>query len=275
MKNNRFLFAIAAALLMMTSGCKLSNNNDYANAMERYINEYGEVTMGDKKDAEHYVMGDAAFAATEVRELGIDWMNDSVTVEAYDGTELVISETSDKALNDTTTMYHYLNAKGKLNIKFGKPGVRVKVKEMGIPDKHLLVRVPRTLHLGEVEVNGVGYNFRMDSVSCNTFEINSVTNQVTLNECEINEVEANSVCVTIEATFSKMPKEMELNNVSGETVLWVPEDAGITIEMEGVMSDFRSELPVVKKRNKKVIGNGACNIESNSVSGKLDIKVKK
>ena len=72
-----------------------------------------------------------------------------------------------------------------------------------------------------------------------------------------------------------MPDDIELNNVSGRTVLYVPEDAGMTVEMAGVNDDFYSELPVGKKGGKKVIGNGACNIECNSLSGDLKIKNKK
>lgn len=271
----RTIFAIMVAVMgmMAVSGCKLTNDNDYGNLVERYMNGKGDVTLGKSKDAEHYVMGGATFAASEVDDLSIDWLSDSVTIEVYDGEELVISETSDKTLNDTTTMYHYLNAKGTLNINYGKPGVRMKGE--GLPEKHLLVRVPRTMRLEDVEVNGLGHNLVMNGVRCESLEVNAVSNQITLNECEVDDIEINSVTANMEATFSKMPEEMELNNVSGETVLWVPEDAGITLEMEGMVSNFRSELPVVKKWNKKVIGNGACKIECNCVNGELDIKVKK
>ena len=273
MKNNRFLFAIAAALLVMTSGCKLSNHNDYGSLVERYTNGKGDVTLGNSKDAKHYVMGGATFAATEVDDLSIDWLSDSVTIEVYDGEELVISETSDKAMNDSTTMYYYLNAKGTLNINYGKPGVHL--KRENCLNKHLLVRVPQTMRLEDVEMNGLDHHLVMNGVRCESLELNTMANKVTLNECEVDNIEINSVISNVEATFSQMPKEMEMNNVSGETVLWVPEDAGITLEMAGMMSDFRSELPVVKKWDKKVIGNGACKIECNAVGGELNIKVKR
>ena len=271
----RTIFAIGVAVMgmMSVSGCKLSNGNDYSKLTERFMNGQGDVTLGSSKDAEHYVMGGATFAASEVDDLSIDWLSDSVTIEVYDGEELVISETSDKALNDSTTMYYYLNAKGTLNINYGKPGVRLKGENC--PNKHLLVRVPQTMRLEDVEVNGLGHHLVMNGVRCEGLELNAVSDKITLNECEVDNIEINSVTANVEATFSKMPKEMELNNVSGETVLWVPEDAGITLEMEGMMSDFHSQLPVVSKWNKKIIGNGACKIECNSVSGELDIKVKK
>ena len=258
---------------MAMGGCKLHDSNDYENLMKRYMNNYDEVTMGDTKDAILYTMGGATFTPSDVKELNIDWVSDAVTIEAYDGTEVVISETSNRALTDSTTMHYYLAPDGTLHIRFGIPGLRKRANSL--PDKQLLVRVPRSMRLGKVEVNGVGQSVRMDSVLCHAVEINSVSRQIKLNECEIDEIEVNGVSVNLEATFSKMPKEMELNNVSGTVVLYVPEDAGIALEAAGVVSDFSTELPVVNKGKKKIIGNGACKIESNFVHGELHIGVKK
>ena len=269
------IYAVGVALIgmMAVSGCKLHNTNDYENLMEHYMNKYGDVTLGNSKDAKYYVMGGSTFAASDVSELNIDWVSGTVTIEAYDGTEVAISETTEDALTDSTTMHYFLESDGTLNIRFGIPGM--KAQGENLPDKNLLVRVPRTLRLDEVEMNGVGQSVQMDSVRCSTLEMNSVSRQITLNECEIKDIEVNSVSTNVEATFSKMPEDIELNNVSGNTLLYVPEDAGITLEYNGLVSNFYSELPVARKGKNKVIGNGACEIECNSVSGELAIKVKK
>ena len=275
MTHKRTIYAVGVALIgmMAMSGCKLHNTNDYENLMEHYMNKYGDVTLGNSKDAKYYVMGGASLAASDVSELNIDWVSGTVTIEAYDGTEVAISETSEDALTDSTTMHYYLESDGTLNIRFGIPGM--KSQGENLPNKNLLMRVPRTLRLDEVEMNGLGQSVQMDSVRCSTLEMNSVSRQITLNECEIKDIEVNSVSTNVEATFSKMPEDIELNNVSGSTVLYVPEDAGFTLEYNGLVSNFFSELPVARRGKKKVIGNGACAIECNSVSGELAIKVKK
>ena len=273
MKNSRYLYAVALALLVTMSGCKLHNTNDYENLIEHYMNKYGDVTLGNSKDAKYYVMGGATLAASDVSELNIDWVSGTVTIEAYDGTEVAISETSEDALTDSTTMHYYLESDGTLNIRFGIPGM--KSQGENLPDKNLLVRVPRTMRLDEVEMNGLGQSIQMDSVRCSTLEMNSVSRQIDLNECEIDDIEVNSVSTNVVATFSRMPEDIELNNVSGCTLLYVPEDAGITLEYNGLISSFHSDLPVVNKGKKRVIGNGACAIECNSVSGGIDIQVKK
>ena len=271
MKRSRTILAIMVAVMGMMAvvSCKLTNGRDH----EKFLDVYGDVKIGDVKNANLYTMGGATFEGLNVKDLEIDWYHDSVTIQAYDGNEVIISETSDSALTDSTTMHYYLNPKGTLKIVFGKPGIKLKGEKL--PDKQLLVKVPRTLRLESVEINGMGHDFRMDSVRCEDLEMNSVSNQMFLNECEIENIEVNSVSTNLSAMFCLMPDAIELNNVAGETVLWVPEDAGITLELNGIAHNFYSELPVAKKGKKKVIGNGACEIESNAVSGGIEIKVKK
>jgi hypothetical protein len=108
-------------------------------------------------------------------------------------------------------------------------------------------------------------------------ELNSVSNYLILNECEVEDnVTVNTVnSLEFVASFSKLPREMEINSVGSSATLYVPEDAGIELEVNGLSSDFHSELPVVRKGQKRVIGNGECKIECNSVCRQLDVKVKK
>lgn len=270
----RTILTIAAVLLgiMTLGGCKLSNHRSYEPIVEKYLDRNGQVTFGGQVNADKYLMGGASLNAKEVSGLEIDWLSDSVTIYAYDGNEVVFSEVSDEALVDSTTMHHHLDSDGTLKIVFGKPGVKMAGKE--VPHKRLTVMVPRTLLLEKVELNGLGYNARIDSIRCETLEANYVSNRLTLNECETEEIEVNGVSTFVEATFSKMPEEMELNNVSGTTVLYVPEDAGISWEQNGIKNEFSTTLPVHRKGMKRIIGDGSCKIECNSINGSLEIKEK-
>lgn len=270
----RTIFAIGLALMgvMALGGCKLSNHRSYEQIVEKYLDRNGLVTFGGQDNADKYIMGGASLDAQEVSGLEIDWLSDSVSLQAYDGNDVVFSEVSGKALCDSTTMHYHIDSDGTLEIAFGKPGVKMEGKN--VPNKRLTVKVPRTLLLEKVELNGIGYNARMDSIRCETLEANYVSNRLTLNECQTEEIEVNGVSTFVEATFSKMPEEIELNNVSGNTVLYVPEDAGITWEQNGIKNDFSTTLPVHRKGMKRIIGDGSCKIECNSINGSLEIKAK-
>jgi len=274
MKHTRIITALFVAALGVTamSSCKLTNHRSMEELMG-FADREGNITINDSIHADRYTMGGASFDGQKVEEIEIEWCHDSVQLLAYDGTAVVISETADTQLNDLTTMYHYLTADGELKIAFGKPGT--KIKYPGVPNKRLLVMVPRSLGLDKVEVNGLDHALRMDNVACERVELNSVTSNVVLNECKIEELEVNGIHTDLESTFGQMPGRIEMNSVSGNTKLYVPEDAGMEVEMNGMNQSFDCELPVGSKGGKKVVGNGACKIECNGVSSSLRIAARK
>ncbi len=265
---------VALMGILTLGGCKLTDHrqHDFQELLNSFVDENGEYTISDD-DGNTYQKGPATLEAAQVRELSVNWLNDSVTIKAYDGNEVLVSETTDTLINDSTTLHYALTDDGELKVEFCKPGVKMKAHDL--PQKHLLVMIPRTLHLDEVEVNGVSQNMLIESISCNRMELNSVSNYVTLNECRIDHLESNSVSTyDFMAVFSQLPKDIEWNSVGGSTTLCVPSDAGMTIDLAGVVTDLHSDLPVNRKGKKHVIGNGACEIELNSVSGELYIKEK-
>lgn len=272
---NITLLATMALVAMLLTGCKLSRHTDPEDVFAKYTNKMGEQSIGDYDEDGTYTMGGASLDPSLVKGLNIDWLNDTVSVVSYDGSTVEISEISADPLNDTTTMYYRLTPDGLLSVKFSKSGAAL--RSGSVPSKHLFVRVPRGHRLDEIEINGLGQYIGIDSVVCGDIELNSVSNYLILNECEVEDnVTINTVnSLEFVASFSKLPREMEINSVGSSATLYVPEDAGIELEVNGLSSDFHSELPVVRKGQKRVIGNGKCKIECNSVCRQLDVKVKK
>lgn len=269
------------ALLGLSSicACKLSHHSDSqieAMGIEDLvcITDDQSTLDVDYENADRYTMGAATFER-RIWELEVNWYSDSVIIETYDGDKVIVSESSDSVLNDTTTMYHYLDADGRLIIRYCMHGV--KLVRTSLPNKRLLVRVPRNIRLDKVEVNVVGTDFCMEGVACRELELNCVSGQTLLTECEIDNLETNGVGGNMVAQFEKMPDGIDFSSVGTEWLLYVPKDAGITVEMSGINSGFDCELPFVKHGTEReyVIGNGACWIEYSTVAGNLGVKVKK
>ena len=221
-------------------------------------------------NASRYTCGGGTAPAT-IEDLEINWVSGNVVIEAYDGTEVEFSETCDKALNDTTSLYYLLDDNGTtLTIQYGRAKSKVKMADLS---KDLLIRVPRQMRLEDIEVNGAGYDAVLKGIRCESLECNSVSTDITLEKCTVESVEVNGVDDKLTATFEQMPDDIELNGVNSEAVLYVPETAGMTIETAGMATDMRSELPVAKNGHKRIVGDGSCDIELNGVNCNLDVKV--
>ncbi len=264
------IIAVALTGALVVGGCKLTNYKDLDRALNGYSDANTGLTIGEAGDSKTYQKGPATLGVGNLRELTIDWLGDSVSVKAYDGNEVQLSETANIALVDTTTLHYTLTPEGELKICFCRPGTRIKAKDM--PEKHLLVLLPRTLCLDEVEVNGISQRVAIDEICCKSLELNGVTDCTMLSRCRMKHLESSSVDGNLEAVFDQLPEDIELNNVSGSIVFHIPSDAGMTIEMDGPKTRLHSDLPFRKRGGDWVLGNGACKVEVSSVGGEIFVK---
>ena len=229
-------------------------------------------TGNDYEHFERYTKGGGTVSTT-VKDIEINWFCDSITIEAYDGSEVVFSETSPKRLDDSTSMYYLLDDHGtSLTIQFCRAKVKIKNDSL---HKQLHIFIPRDMHLDDIEINGVSHAITLTGIHCENLEINSVDASIVLDGSTIGDLEVNGVDEELTAIFHQMPNDIEFNTVDGNYTLYVPLDAGMTIEMNGLSSELHSGLPVRKEGSHNddatIIGNGACDIEVNGVDSHLTL----
>lgn len=254
--------------MLMLGGCKLGNHRSLDGTLGDHADSVGVWALGDANDANTYLKGPATLDAGKVKTLTIDWIKGPVNVVESTSSEVSVREFASDTLSDFITLHYTLTSEGELKICFGKPGAKIEAKDM--PEKTLWMGLPRTLCLDEVVVNGVSQELSMRDVCCKCLETNGVTDCVSLNRCSIGRLESNSVSGKLTAAFLQLPEEIELNNVNGSATLLVLPDAGMTVELEGCQ--LHSNLPFRRKGKAHIRGNGACQVEVNSVAGEFFVK---
>lgn len=101
--------------------------------------------------------GEESFAAKDVRRLSLDWTAGSVNVERYDGRDVVVREEASRALKEDECMRWKLS-NGELSI------LPCANKISNMPDKHLTVRVPRSLVLEGLGVDVSSADVKLSGV---------------------------------------------------------------------------------------------------------------
>ena len=220
--------------------------------------------------AELYTMGGGEIKGA-VSDIDIDWLDGQVNIQYFDGENVEISETSAKSLNEKTTMYHYLDNDGELHIAYCKSGKHKAGTFKGLK-KTLLVKIPRNTKLQDISIESVGADITFDTILCDKIDcevvsVNMLFNQVVCNKIDIESVSSDSIT----GYFSTLPKAIDIESVSGKVTLYVPTDAGITADVEGIGTNFNSYLPATTHEKKHIIGDGSCHIDMESVSGELNI----
>ena len=89
----------------------------------------------------------------------------------------------------------------------------------------------------------------------------------TLRELDFDTVSANCTAVLLEA-----PEYIEMDAVSGDLKLVLPENCGFTLELDSLSGDFLSDFSTTSSNNRHVYSDGACKIKAESVSGNISIR---
>ncbi len=189
-----------------------------------------------------------------VESLSIDWVSGSVVIEQTDDSCISFSETANRPLSDTTALHWHRDHDGELNIQFARSG-KFGHKQLENLNKQLVVRVPRTMALDEINISSVSADVRLNNIRPDDLDLDMVSGSVL-------------------AVFDNLPKEINIECVSSDVTLLIPPSAGFTLSQHGVSCEFETDIPTVKHDKKSIAGDGACDIDMECVSGKLTIRKK-
>ncbi len=210
------------------------------------INVHG-IFDDDTKITESYVKGPYNVATDGIEMIDIEWVNGNVDLQYYDGDTIYIEES---ASNDKHPMTYKVDNRTLYICEFSNNS---KAAFKNKTNKDLTVKLPSDFKV---------YELSMDIVSAN----------VTASQLNTNELEMNSVSGNTHISFKEQPRSIEMDTVSGDIQLVLPEDiTGYSISKDSVSgsvntNDFGNALNY---------GDGYTRIELDSVSGNLTVEKDK
>ena len=164
--------------------------------------------------------GEVSFDVSDVEKLDLDWLSGTVSVEAYDGDELIVREKIDGSATDEMRMRWRLSG-GELSVLPCANNVR------NLPTKHLTVLVPRTAELRELSTDATSAYTKIDGVTLTgDLEVDSSSGDVEIVNCVCRAISADSTsgaqsvrdcaCAGIKLNNTSGGKSIENCAVSGE-----------------------------------------------------------
>lgn len=177
---------------------------------------------------EQYTAGPAELAVGEVQEIELNWLSGSVTVEAYDGSVISISETEQ---GDEAMQLHWRQNGKKLEIQPFSHG-----KHTNVPSKDLLVRIPASLaeNLQSLEIDTTSADAFVSGLTLGTLQFESTSGSLDA-QADCRKLEADTTSGEINFTgtassveadttsggmrFTGTASEVEIDTVSGSFVL--------------------------------------------------------
>jgi len=191
-----------------------------------------------------YRIGGGDYSASSVRNLNIKWLDGLVDVIYYDGTTVKFYESSDHALTNETTMYHYFDG-STLYIIYGKDGALNRYAS----EKKLTVLLP----------TGTTYrNFQL--TACET----SVFVDIDANYVNMSTVEG-------DVRFGTMinPVTLKIKTESGPIDCILPYNASFKLVTATESGKFTSDFNLKRYSSYYLYGSGYSSITLDSGSGNV------
>lgn len=258
-------------------------------------------------DADDYTAGGASIHQ-RVEDIDINWLDGSVRVDYHGGSDIIISETSDRSLKRDTELHWQVDGR-KLYVKYAASGFRA------LPNlnKQLTVLLPETLRLDDlkitvasagVEADGINADeihlqsasgrialrqvghaeeIKVDTASggvavaagdTDSLKINTASGQVIVDAIQADEVKVNTASGAVTLQFSDAPDRISADSVSGNVTIRLPREAGFTADVDSLSGTVRCQQDADKRGDDTyVYGNGHCRIEADTVSGNLQVEI--
>ena len=222
-----------------------------------------------------------------IREIKIDWISGSVTVEPGDVQEITFLESGNGI--DKYKMV-WKQSGDELVIQYSKDSSTAGFGlHFGDGSKDLTVTVPRNWLCNSLELDTASADLTVRDVIIREMEIDSASGTAKFENCTVssldvdtasgdvtftgslNELDFEAASASFTGVLENVPDQVKMDSMSGDLTVPLPEDAGFTVSLDAMSSDFSSDFPTVKKNKSYVCGDGHCKIDVSTMSGDVAI----
>jgi len=229
------------------------------------------------------------------RRLEINLDNSNLTVEGYNGDELIITTDKAEAAPERAKGLKSLYANGTDNTGLGlevvTEGGTIKVTKVNKRDSNYKIKVPKNVSLTITEMSWhVGSDFKISDIEGDV-EVGAKTSNIVIRNLS-GSVVAHNTSGDIDVIFTKVnaEKPTSITNISGEVDVTLPADTKANIKTKSisgeVYTDFDIALDKKGDKNEKMkwigggyeakgtIGGGGVEMRLESISGNVYIRKK-
>ena len=225
------------------------------------------------------------FNAGEIDRLKIEWAAGSIVLVPVEGNKISITEEllgGDESMvlkKDGSTLYVQYR-EGGVGISFGSGSLK----------KNLYITVPQDWECKELEIDAASATVQGEYLTVRELASSTASGTHTFTNCQVGtlkmetvsgdlnftgtleKLDFNGVSAQLDLALTNAPKSIELESVSGDLNLTLPESCGFTVDKDTVSGRVSSELPTTEQNGKIVYADGHCEIEVEGVSASVHIR---
>jgi len=235
-------------------------------------------------------VSDLTFDPKQIREIEIEWVAGTITIEpaAVDTIQVSESEPSKpkyamvwKQTNDKLVIRFCEDA--KLDFNFG-------ITINDVISKDLTILVPMGWECDSLEVDAASASLEVYNLTVKEVDFDGASGICSFANCVIDELDVDTASgdiaffgsldvldcdaasASVNAVFENVPRRIDMDSMSGDLDITLPSNAGFEVSLSALSSDFHSELDYFQKNGNHYRGDGYCKINMDAMSGDLYIR---
>ncbi len=224
-----------------------------------------------------------------IQEIEIEWLAGSIMIRPTEADEIAFRE-EDIGGSEKTMQWKIQG--DKLIIRYAEDKKFSLKAGLDWKDEHknLIVEVPadwacrslkvaaaaaslnaNTLTIREMEFDGASGACSFDNCTVEKLDLDTASGNVRFTG-SLQQLDCDAVSADILLELNNVPRSIDLDTASGDLEVTLPADAGFTVTLDAMSSEFQSDFDTISRNGSYIAGNGRCSIDVDAMSGDVTIR---
>lgn len=231
----------------------------------------------------------SSFQASEISEIEIEWVAGDILIQPGTSDQITVDE--DGNFDEKYAMV--LKQQGnELKISFCKEGLSnfIGINSSSNLTKDLTITVPADWVCQSLELDVASAKVEINDLTIREVDFDGASGTCEFENCTVNEIDidtasgdvkfigsldildCDAASASVYAVLSNTPSRLDMDTMSGDLDITLPEDAGFSLSLEAATKDFQTDFETTMKNGNYVCGDGSCRININALSGDVTIR---
>ena len=281
MKTNAIIRIVVFAIAILVMGSILLGTIAY---------ETFSFSSREDSNGEHTVMYGSTYSGDPnvIKNININWAAGSITIVRGREKNITISESEIKdqryamqitEIGNTVTIDYCDDMNSLFGFGKRKPDAKDLViyvpahwdcRSLEIDAASASVEV-RDLTIGEVDFDGASAVCNFENCIIDDLEVDTASGDVTFSGT-LKQLQFDAASASFTASFDNVPDRIDMDTMSGDLDIFLPEKCGFEVSLDALSGDFFSEFNVTQVDDTYIYGDQHCRIRVNAMSGDVNIR---
>lgn len=248
-----------------------------------------DFTIQQKRTSEFSSDGRYSIPADEIAELSIDWLDGTIVVEVYDGSEIILQENGPFSLDESNALM-YTKENDTLKISSAPSHSGLSLSGLGQESKELHIYLPKNeewkklqidaqdadvsineMNFSNLKVDVVDGDLSLSGVKLEDLAFSSLEGNLTVKGSQIEKINVDTTSGGVNASLISCPQSIQFDTLSGNVKLYLPDDSEFALQMDTVSGILDSDFVGAHSEEYFTVGTGAAQFKMNTTNGSVQI----